>query len=116
MKYDVTILAGTPFIKKVTNSLTIKTESTAIITFYNKDTSTQKIVEYGYITMDEIQQNFDAEKNIVLDSCYVKNIALGGDIHSLSARDAFFDGKSNFTRAIFSGDTSFFQYNIQRQL
>ena len=117
MQYEVGLPQEDPFIvKDFFRNEIVRYEKSIIVTFWGKNgTITTK--KYGFRTAEEIERMISLKKEIVLNSCYIKDITIRGEISSFYASYVFFDGKVNFrakiigttelTGAIFAREVSF---------
>lgn len=120
--YKVIIHEDKPFRGSIDLIQTIKTitrPQTAEVIFLNEDGSCKKSVEYGYVTLADIEELMLNKDDIDLDCCYVRGFAVSNyEIKRILARQAFFDVEtrlininvnesSEFSSSIFIGKTIF---------
>ncbi|MDD3919688.1 MAG: ion channel [Eubacteriales bacterium] len=110
MKYEVEIV-DKPYIlqyKSKARALQIETPQTAIVTFLNDDGSTDKVLNYGYKTSDEIYLQLENDKRLDLDNCYVCSLDFqDAEIQTIHARNAFFNDYIRFRKATFKDEVCF---------
>ncbi|MBN1251807.1 MAG: two pore domain potassium channel family protein [Bacteroidales bacterium] len=54
----------------------IKTDSTVLISFYNKENKEVEETKFGYISLDKIFKSIDSNEKICLDNCFIENFSL----------------------------------------
>ena len=112
---------------EIINAPTIKSEQTALVSFYDENNKRVSTHKFGVISLDQIFSWIENGETINLNSAYIKNFSLndyrvmkGMDdqapvrLLNFSARKTFFDCETHtdFSHAVFEGEKTVFESAI----